>query len=314
MEEILKELEKQKKISQEEFFQKINQKIEDLFGLITQDAAAYLVAKDFGVELPQLERKPLQIKNIIPGIRNVSFVGRVFKISPINEFQKKNGKGRVVNIFIADNTGYVRIPLWNDQVKMVENGEVNLGDILQISGGSAQENIYGDTEVSLGKFGTISPAEGFFDLPMADELSKNYFSNVPQRTKLSEIVPGNLEVCGTIIQLMGRKFIFESGGEKAMMISCIIDDGTGDLRIVFFRNLAEELTSSTVNEILNIPEENRYSYLAQKVLGKEIVVIGKVKKNERFDALEMVADELKALNPLDESKKLAEEIQLLLGD
>ncbi len=314
LEEIFKELEKNKKISREEALQRVNQKIEDLFGLVTQEAAAYLVAKDLGINLPQLERKPLQIKNITTGMRNVSFVGRVFKISPINEFQKKNRKGRVVNIFIADNTGYIRIPLWNDQVRLIEDGEINLGDVLQISGGLAQENIYGDVEVSLGKFGTIKPAEGYFDLPTTEKLSKNFLSNVPQRIKISDIVPGNLEICGTIVQLTGRKFIFESDGEKAMMISCLIDDGTGDLRIIFFRNQAENLLNDSVNELLQIPEENRYDYVAQKILGREIAVVGKVKKNERFDSLEMIADDLKALNPLDESKKLADEIQLLLGE
>lgn len=313
VEEIIKELEKKSKLPHSEILQRINKKIEDLFGLVTQEGAAYLVAKDLGLDLPRLERKPLQIKNIVAGMKNVSFVGRLFKISPISEFQRANMKGRVANLFVADNTGYVRIPLWNDQVKLVENEDVKYGDILQVLGGFARENIYGDVEISLGKFGTIKPAEEFFDLPTTDELSKKYFSNIPQRTQISEIIPGNFEIHGTIVQLSRGKFVFESDGENAMMISCILDDGTSYLRTVFFRDLAEKISGINVGELLQIPEENRYDFVAQRVLSKQVAVVGRVKKNQRFDRLEMIANELKDLNPLDESKKLANEIELMLG-
>lgn len=312
-ENLLKEVEKHSKLSRQEVLQKVDQKTEDLFGLVTQEAALHLVAKDLGMNLPSDERKPLQIKNIAAGVRNVSFVGRVFKISPIIEFAKQNGKGRVANLFIADNTGYVRIPLWNEQVSLVENEEIKVGDILQIAGGLSKENIYGDVEISVGRFGTINPAEGFFDIPVADELSRKYLSNMPQRAKISNLVSGNFEITGNIVQVFKGRFVFEHDGESAMVLSCVVDDGSGDVRIVFFRDLAEKLCGTRVSEMISIPEENRYEFVARKILGKLINVSGKVKKNAQFERLEMTASELKDLNPLDESKELVEEIELMLG-
>ena len=313
-EEIIKELEKKGNITRFEILQKIDQKISNLFGLVTQEVAAYLVAKDLGVELLQSERKQLQIKNIVSGIKNVSFVGRVFKISGITEFKKSNGKGRVANLFIADNTGFVRVPLWNDQVRLVENEEVKVGDILQINGGFSRENVYGDLEISIGKFGTLRPAEEYYDLLTSDELAKKYFSNIPQLIKISESAPGKFELHGTIVQLFKSKFLFESDGENAMIISCAFDDGTGDMRMVFFRNLAEKLSGISIEEFLQIPEENRYEFLERKILGRQIEVVGRIKKSQQqSDTLEMIADELEDLNPLDESKKLVEEIDLMLG-
>ena len=59
--------------------------------------------------------------------------------------------------------------------------------------------------------------------------------------------------------------------------------------------------------------EDRSKLISKNLLGRELIVKGKVKKNKLYDRLEMVADDFKDLNVLEESKTLADEKELKLG-
>lgn len=331
--EILKELEKTSNLSREDLLEKVNKKQKELSGLISFEGAVYLVAREFGLDLLEKSRKELQIKNIVPGLKKVNVCGRIFKISPIVEFQRQNGnKGKVVNLFIGDATGHFRLPLWDEQVKLVEDESISLGDTVQITNGFAKENIYGDMEVSLGKFGSIRPIEdaGF---PTSDELIKRIFTQESERTNIANLVPGNFEIKGTLVNVFKGNFLFKvcpicgsSLSEKEgkfrcsehgevepnlnVVISSIIDDGTSDMRIVFFRSQAEKLLGSKAGELAELDQEKRYQLVKDRILGRELIVFGKVKKNNISGRLELIVNEAEDLNLLEESKKLAEEIEL----
>lgn len=328
-ENVLNKIEEQANLSREELMEKIGKKYEELEGLITKEGAAYLVARDLGISLPVATRR-LQMKNIVPGMKNVNIVGRIFRISQINSFERVDGsKGRIVNIFVSDGTSYVRLPLWNDQVDLIEAESIKLGDVIQITNGLARENVFGDVEISLGRFGGIRQIEDSMEFPSLEELGKRFFSISPERVSLKDIVPGNFEIKATITHVFKGRFLFNIcpvcscslDGEKcpehgivepnqAQVISCIADDATGDLRVVFFRDLAEDVCGVSSQELAAIDIEERYQIIKEKLLGRELIISGRVRKNKIFDRLEMIVNEFKDLNVLEESKKLAEEIEL----
>lgn len=338
LEKILSKIENLTNIPKEELLERVNKKYNDLSGLITIEGAAFLLAKELGVNLSNEAYRQLKIKNIVPAMRNLNVIGRIFKISPINEFERTDSsKGKVVNLFIADNTGYLKLPLWNEQVKLVEEEEIKLGDVIQIVNGLAKENIFGGIEISLGKYGTVKQIEDNPELPTVEELMKKLLSYNPERANLKDITPGYFEVNGTVATLFKGNFLFnvcslcgnslketnkgyrcEEHGDvepnPALVMSCIIDDGTDDMRIIFFRELAEKLCGITAKELSGLDVERRYELMKGKLLGRELLVTGRVKKNKRFNRLEMIADSFKDLNILEESKELAEELELRVGE
>jgi ssDNA-binding replication factor A large subunit len=331
LDEILNKIEKQTNLSRKDLMKKVDDKYEQMDGLITKEGAAYLIAREFGVALPATDRR-LQMKNIIPGMKNINVSGRIFRISQVNDFERMDGtKGKVVNVFISDGTGFLRVPLWNEQVDMISNEIVKLGDAIQVTNGLSRENVYGDIEISLGKFGGLRQIDNT-EFPSEDELSKKFFSMFSERSLIKDIVPGNFEVMATIVSVFKGKFLFavcpvcnsSLQGDKcsehgvvepnyALVISCIADDGTGDLRIVFFRNLAERVSDISSQELVVLNEEERYQKIKDKLLGRELIISGKVKKNQMFERLEMMANDFKDINVLDESKKILEEIELKIG-
>jgi replication factor A1 len=306
VEELLQELEKRSGLSREELMKRIDKKISELDNLITVEGAIYLVARELGIELPSPRRR-VTISSILPGMRKVSFIGRVFKISRIVEFGVGN-KGKVVNLFVGDSTGYVKIPLWNEQVNFIDQKKVTVGSLVQVINGFAREGIYGEVEVSLGKFGMLKVLDTEIpEIPSAEELVQKFSSF--EKVKIKDIRPGNFEITGFIVKVFKANYVYNSNGEKIMIIPTLIDDGTGDIRVSFFRELAETLAGISVDELEKIEEDKRKSFLEERLLGKEIIVEGRVKKNEMYDRLEMVATNIKPFNPTEESYKLVEELE-----
>lgn len=331
---LVTELENKSNLKKDDILNLVDKKYLEMKNLITKEGAIYLVAREFGVYLPENATGRLPIKNITPGMRNVSAIGRIFRISKISEFIKSNGTaGRVSNIFIGDNTGFIRIPLWDEQVKLLEDNTISLGDIIQVNNGLARENTFGDVEISLGRFGSINHIEVYVELPSTEGLSKMFLNMFPERTDISSVISGgNFEIKGTVVQLFRGNFLFDvcpmCGGKAessrciehgdvspshALVLSFILDDGTGDLRCVLFREVAEKMCGITSEELSEMDTENRYQLLSDKLLGKEFILSGRMKKNKLYDRLEMMVNNFKDINPLEESNKLLDELELMVG-
>ena len=329
-EKLLNEIISKANISKEELIELIKQKQKEL-QIISFEGAAYLVAKDLGIDLVEYKPRRLEMKNIVKGMRNVNVIGKVFKISSIVEFERNGKKGKVVNIFISDGTDYVRIPLWNEQVKIVEDGEIKVGDTIQIIGGIAKENVFGEKEIGLRKLGRIAPAEEDLDISI-EELQKRFFSPNYQRVEIKDIKQGNFEVLAKIVYLFKGNFIFfvcpvcnvtikevngkgvceehgEVDAEPNLVITCIIDDGTSNLRAVFFRDVAEKIAEISAKELKEMDLDKRYDYLSQKLLGREFLFKGRVKVNKISERLEMFVEDFKEIDYLEESEKILKELE-----
>ncbi len=315
VEDIINEIQKRTGKSKSEISDMMDAKHDEFSGMITKEAAGLLVARELGITMPNNGTRMIQISNIFSGMRNINTVGRVFRISPVNQFEKKNGEaGRVVNIFIGDSTGFIRIPLWNDQVRIIEENIVKMGDVIQVSGGLSKENNFGDVEISLGKFGTVKALENESGLPSLDYLMKKYFADRSvQRILIRDAIPGTFEFKATVSQIFRGRFLFDSGSDQAMIISCILDDGSATMRAVMFRDVAEKACGLKAGEISSLDEQARYGAVAQGILGKEFIVSGRVKNNEMSGAMEIIANDIKNINPLDESKRLLNELETLVG-
>ncbi len=330
LEDIIKEIESKTGLSKEEIENKINEKYDELSGLVTKEGAALIVARDLGLDFIIEKKRRLQIKNIFPGMKNINVIGRIFKISPIIEFSRQdNTKGKVCNIFIADETGYFRLPLWNDQVKIFEEGLIKVGDVVQVVGGIARENIFGDIEISLGRFGNIRTIEDLNEIISLEDINKKFFSLPKERVFIKDLEVGmNCLIIGTIVKLFKGKFIFDvcpicgssiknkicqNHGEvdpkKAIVVSGIIDDETSSIRFVLFREIAEKLLDIKTEDLVRMSEEERYEFLKHKILGREVELTGRVKKSNISENKEIIANEVKDLNSIDMIKKLVGEIE-----
>ncbi|MBC8501033.1 MAG: hypothetical protein H8D38_04695 [DPANN group archaeon] len=319
--DIKEKIKEQSSLSEEEINKKIQAKLDQLSGLISEEGAAHIIANELGVKLVTPGEK-LQVKNILAGMRNVEVTGKVTRKYELREFSTEKRSGKLASFIISDETGFIRVVLWNDQTdKFVD---INEGDIIKIEGGYVRDN-NGRKEVHLGDNAKI-------EINPAGVTIKNVQESV-KRKKLSELEEGddNVEVLATIVQVFDLRFFEidpETGrraterdgkfyaGEKevlevtyAYVLNIFLDDGTENIRTVLWRNQIQKLLELSNEEVLKFREDpTSFEQIKTELLGTIVKVVGRVNKNESFDRIELIANLIyKDVDPDEEIKKLKEE-------
>jgi replication factor A1 len=91
----------------------------------------------------------MAIKDLKPKQGKVDVVVDVVKKDEPREFQKFGTVGRVCNATVADDTGEIKLTLWNDDIN-----KVNVGDKIHITNGYVNE-WQGELQLTTGKFGKM---------------------------------------------------------------------------------------------------------------------------------------------------------------
>ena len=87
-----------------------------------------------------------EIGGLGPGLKGVSFKARVMKKSAVRAVTSRNGTPLLAcEVTLSDGTGEIPLPLWNNQIS-----EVTEGDVVQIQNATVRR-FRGRTQLSLGK-------------------------------------------------------------------------------------------------------------------------------------------------------------------
>ncbi len=307
MQDIIKKISADSGLPEEDVMLKIEEKQTELSGLISEEGAAYIVAKELGVNLLRRQEK-LHIESLIPGMQNIDIIGKITRVFPAREFSTDRAKGRVMNVIIADNTGSARLSLWNDEIDKFL-ASFSIGDVIHVRG-YMRESMAGN-EIRLGRFGSMAKSSESIELPKTEaraertsiaELSENMYREV--RATLLQVFESNVfyELCphckarlksneeGFICSEHG---IIEPGAtDYGIVVSGIIDDGTESIRAVFFNEQAEKVLGMAKKDAKRIFDMKKRlsAVLEHAELGKEYVLSGRVRRNELFDRLELIVN------------------------
>ena len=173
-----------------------------------------------------------KIGNLRTGMSIVNVAGRVANIGTMREFNRRDGgTGRVVSVLLEDETGTVRLSLWDDDVKMVDDMEP--GTIIAVENGYTRLSL-GDVGLNVGQNGTlqINPE----DIEVEE-------SNVETKiVPLRDLREGqtNIHVRGTVLEPPEVREV-ETARGPATVASFRIDDGTGEARVSFWRDLVSQV-------------------------------------------------------------------------
>jgi replication factor A1 len=93
----------------------------------------------------------LLIKDLQTGMRRINLKAKVLEIPrPKLVFTRFGTPASVANVLLADETGTIKLCLWNDQIK-----SISIGDTIQINN-ARTSTFRGERQLSLGKAGTLS--------------------------------------------------------------------------------------------------------------------------------------------------------------
>lgn len=288
-------------LTKEEVEKRIEEKIIELSNLVSEEGAAYIVAKEEGLDLLEKRDRSLKIKNIIPKMRNVEITGKIIEISEVREFEVNGRKGKVQSISLGDETGKIRVVFWNDKIDLIKN--LKEGEVIKIKNGYTKANSFGIPEIHVGKGSTLEKKELEIEIPEIKE--EKIFRTLIERKYLKDLKENDFaEIRATVVSIFENEFITcpecESKVEeinnnfvckdhgkvkpkKNLIIRGYLDDSIATFKFVSFREVAEKIRNN---------------------IGREMLFIGRVKRNEYFGNLEFIVNEVRDLNIEEEIERL----------
>mgnify|MGYP003757157733 FL=1 len=92
------------------------------------------------------------IKDLQDGMKRVSVEAKVVEKGDVREVKSryKDETYRIADAVIADETGSIKLTLWNEQIE-----QVNVGDNVKIENGYVT-SFKGETQLNVGKFGKMT--------------------------------------------------------------------------------------------------------------------------------------------------------------
>jgi len=326
-EQIIQKIVEATSLSIDDINSKIKQKLEQLAGLVSEDGAAHIVANELGVQLIPSTDHALEIGNLLEGLRNVEVTVNVTKKFEIKEFNSARGPGKLASFMIADKTGRMRATLWNTKVDDYFS-KFKEGDTITIKNAYVRKNNYTNAlDLNIGDNAEIIVNPEGIKIEVSAEQSI--------RKKINELNANDfrVEILATIVQvsdirfwetcptcnkkpkLENDKYICAEHGEisakdlgYSYVLNCYLDDGSASIRTVFWRDQIQKLLGETHDNILKFREAPElFEPFKSSLLGEMIKITGRVNKNEAFDRMELVAQEIvKNPDPEEEIKKLPE--------
>ena len=132
-------------VSEEEFREAVEEKVEQMGGLADEETAAMLLAHELN------EGEVDTVADIEPGMDEVKFLAKVRSVGELRTFEREDADedGRVINVEAADETASIRLAFWDGQAVDIDDGMLSVGDVLRVKGRPKEG--YNGLEVSVDK-------------------------------------------------------------------------------------------------------------------------------------------------------------------
>lgn len=225
-------------ISREEILERLERKKKKTDGLIADETLLRMIAAELGIEMSREVSTPrISIKDLVPGLNNVTIAGRVIAVFPPKTFGRDNGR-KVVNLLVTDKSGILRVTLWDDKADFVESGQVKIGQIIRVSHGYAREAYDGKTELNVGDRGEV-------EINPKDVEARDYPSVSKFMIKIGEIAQTQknekVNIAGVVKKLFPVSTFTRRDASVGKVMRFKLADETDEITVVAWNEKAEEL-------------------------------------------------------------------------
>ncbi len=313
-------------LPKEEILRKIREKQEELSGLVSAIGAAHIIANELKVPTLPPIRTLVRAEDLKDGMNSVEMSLRVGRIFPVREFERPGGvKGKVLNVIAGDETGTVRVVFWGRNAELAD--KMAEGQAIRVVQGYVKMDRTGRPELHAGNRTRIilnPDDERSKSLPEVNKAMMAEKSNNNNRAlyigELKGAAGETARIRAAVMKVFQRQPFFDvcptcgkslSSGEcpehksvqpaHALIVSVMLDDGTGNIRATFFRKGAEQILGMSTQDAEKIASLAGNPLVAltvtEKIIGREKVFNGRARRNEMFGGrLEMIVDSVEEVD------------------
>ncbi len=244
-------------LSKKEIQSLVEEKKEELKGLISDEGALFVIAKELGVEVSGenqelLNEIELNISDITLNMKNIVLVGRIKDIFNLNSFNKSNGEVGYVGAFkLHDNTGDIRIVLWDDQVNVFKDERFEKNEIVKILNGNAKQGRYGGIEIHIGRFSKIILAPEDVDYKKYPKIKEEFKLINEINEKL-----GSISIEGKVMNHSPVRDFIRKDGQNGKVSSLTVRDSSGKTRISFWNEDIDKIENIEIGDFISLSSLN----------------------------------------------------------
>ncbi|MFB6135374.1 MAG: single-stranded DNA binding protein [Halobacteriaceae archaeon] len=232
-------------VSEEEFREAVEARVEQMGGLADEETAAMLVAHEYD------EQEVNGVADVEPELEEVKFVAKVTSVGDLRTFERDSGgddgdeeggeadEGTVLNAEVADETGSVRITFWDEQAVAADE-ELEPGQVLRVVG--RPRDGYNGVEVSVDR-AEEDPDEDV-DVPVQDDY------------RVADLSLGVSDVTlrGRVLATESVRTFDRDDGSEGRVANLVLGDETGRVRVTLWDEQAsrtEEIDPDAVVEVVD---------------------------------------------------------------
>jgi replication factor A1 len=227
----------------------IQTKIDGAGSLLTEEGATFMVANEFGIDLSNgnVVGTGMKIKDLIIGATDATIIGVVNAVSPPTTFVRRDGvEGQVARLAVSDDTGNVRVVLWNEKTDIIRQGEVSPNQTVRISHGYVRAGLTGDPELNVGRRGTVVVLSS----------APAFEQEIPQSSlkKIHNLAEGDYFVnfVGVIKGFSQVSSFRRANGMQGQVMRVRLADATGRVRVVLWDDQVDSVKETQRGDVLEI--------------------------------------------------------------
>jgi replication factor A1 len=282
--------------SKREVEQLIKAKKSKLSGLLTDDGAAFMVARELGIELAtQQEMHMVSIGQLQDGMQNVDLLVRAMHVFSPKSFERNGTKGTLCNMIIADDSGETRLTLWHNDVRKMQEAGVQKGSVLLLHN-CYVKSFNNKPQLNLSYNGSMVVEPKNVDcrnLPNAEE----------RQSKLSELRAEMNEVA-TIVRVL-RLFPvteFEKESGKGRVMNFLVADESATIRATAWNDLVDAAEKLQENDLVKF--EGAYTKEGLQGIELHLGWRARILANPKTDAV--IPSAMQLMQDKTESRRISE--------
>ena len=166
-----------------------------------------------------------RVDDLSLGLSDVTLVGQVLGTDEVRTFSRDDGsEGKVSNILVGDDSGRIRVTLWDDQADLAT--EFEHGDVVEIVDGYVRERD-GDLELHVGDRGDVHTVDEPVEF-------------VPESVPIDSLeIDTTVDIAGVIRSADPKREFDRDDGSTGQVRNVRVQDTTGDIRVALWSEKAD---------------------------------------------------------------------------
>ncbi|GGL70120.1 single-stranded DNA binding protein [Halocalculus aciditolerans] len=170
-------------------------------------------------------RDTYEVADLSVGLSDVDLVGVVLDTDDVRTFSRDDGsEGRVSNLVLGDETGRVRVTLWDDQADLATEFEPD--DVVEVVDGYVRERD-GSLELHVGNRGTVEAVDADVEY-------------VPDSTPIADLeLDTTADIAGVVRSADPKRTFDRDDGSEGQVRNVRLQDSSGDIRVALWGEKAD---------------------------------------------------------------------------